>query len=846
MARFLTQPPIRSGMPLGGVGAGSIELRPDGEFHEWQIHNPQIFSRDCRDIPQADKGEALAGGLSFYLLADSGAGPVLRRLGMGFGSGQGVDEEEYNYRMYSFNKPVQQIAYDARFPVARLRYDDAALPLSVSLSAVAPFTPYDERTAGTPGFYLTFTLRNDGAAPVSAALAGKLRNPLQGERRNVFDLSADGQCGALTMDVPGDRDAGSLSLRASGADITSLPGDFRRYMNEYVSIGEFGVVEESFLFGLRRDGALPFHANAAISRPSLPREEDVPGLSDEEAARLLDAARAYGFARSILERNTIVDPTLTQTPQGRKRLLACVCKNAARLADAPWGDGALCASLTLAPGESRAVTFILAWYFPNLTSAGGLRVGHVYENWFDGAAAAAEYLAQRREDILSRAHALSDALYDASFPELFSDAVSAQLANLVKSAWWTKDDQFAVWEGLGSCGFHTTDITYHGSGAIVTLFPGLQKRQMDMGARFQRADGRVHHFFTPDFSQVDDGFDRVDMNPQFVLLVCRDYFATGDTAYLDRMWPHVVRAMDASQALDADGDGLPDRDVGRNTYDSWHFSGVSTYISVLWLSALRAAAALAGLRGETARQEAWLALAQRGRQAVDTRLFNGSYYDLWTDGEQSDGCCMTDQLDGEYFSRLIGLGGVLDEGHVRTALESIYRLNYSAENGLVNAQYPAGKAPTVFTYRNCQGLANWSGIEYMMAAFYLLMGDKEKGLAIVQTVQERYARLGEIFNHAECGDHYYRAMSSWALLEALSGMHVNVALGRVALRAPRSGSLRAPWFTAKGYGSVAWRDGTWTIECRCGALDADEATLDGQSRPLAIHLRAGERIVIAQ
>lgn len=34
MARFLTQPPIRSGMPLGGVGAGSIELRPDGEFHE--------------------------------------------------------------------------------------------------------------------------------------------------------------------------------------------------------------------------------------------------------------------------------------------------------------------------------------------------------------------------------------------------------------------------------------------------------------------------------------------------------------------------------------------------------------------------------------------------------------------------------------------------------------------------------------------------------------------------------------------------------------------------------------------------------------------------------------------
>lgn len=35
MATLTTKPQQRSGVPLGALGAGSIELRPDGEFHEW-------------------------------------------------------------------------------------------------------------------------------------------------------------------------------------------------------------------------------------------------------------------------------------------------------------------------------------------------------------------------------------------------------------------------------------------------------------------------------------------------------------------------------------------------------------------------------------------------------------------------------------------------------------------------------------------------------------------------------------------------------------------------------------------------------------------------------------------
>ena len=39
---------VTSGMPLGGLGTGSIEMRPDGCFHEWQICNNEDWSGEKR------------------------------------------------------------------------------------------------------------------------------------------------------------------------------------------------------------------------------------------------------------------------------------------------------------------------------------------------------------------------------------------------------------------------------------------------------------------------------------------------------------------------------------------------------------------------------------------------------------------------------------------------------------------------------------------------------------------------------------------------------------------------------------------------------------------------------
>ena len=118
-----------------------------------------------------------------------------------------------------------------------------------------------------------------------------------------------------------------------------------------------------------------------------------------------------------------------------------------------------------------------------------------------------------------------------------------------------------------------------------------------------------------------------------------------------------IRTMDSMEALDLNGDGLPDHDTRRNTYDSWNFAGTPAYIAILWLAALKAAVVIAGEMSDSLRMARWQAILDKGKDSLEKLLWNGEYYNLWRDGSAVDECLMTDQLDGEWFLRAAGIGG---------------------------------------------------------------------------------------------------------------------------------------------------------------------------------------------
>ncbi len=815
-----------SGIPLGGIGTGSVEIRPDGLFHEWQIFNMGAWSPHS---PGGVRTEEVVHpeDLVFVLRVATSEGNVqIRYLAL----------RESLHDLYStgWARSVQSIQFDGSFPLARLQYLDASLPVQVIAEVFSPFIPLDSRASGTPGFYVRFLVQNLSAEPVTVSLAGVIRNMVgigQKDRqpRNLLQQVSVGTAVHLTATSlqPEHPSSGDMTFAACGGKISYITGAYRE---EYRSLmfwqNRFGLKPVSILRLFREEGELP---NLAPEEPpTLPEHLQPSQLLPSERDALLQNLLQHPLVHDKYRSLSIVDPQLVHSAEFLEEIALHLRELRERQVE--WGYAALCSTQQIEPENEGEAWFTVSWFFPNHMSPTGANIGHQYALWFSNSLQVAEYLLNNAGTLRERTLDFVDALYDSTLPAEAADAISGQLSTLTKCTWWTRDGHFGVWEGLGCCGFHTTDITYQGSFPIIALFPELQKVQMEHGAKFQRADGRVHHFFTPDFSAVDNGFDRVDMNPQFVMLAARDYLWTGDKGYLESLYPHIVLAMDNTLLLDTDGDALPDHDTRRNTYDAWDFQGSPSYICSLWLGALKIAVRLAQEMNDMERAAKWQQLYEKGVRSFVQKLWNGEYFVLWRDGDLVDECCMSDQISADWFFAVAGWEPVLPEEYIDRALDAVMRYNFRPGEGLRNASYPPGKPHRLAASSNLQADALWTGIEYTVAALLLARGRIAEGMAIVRDIHDRYLRAGRFWNHVECGNHYYRAMSAWTLLNALTGFGWDAPKGTLTFSPPiRATESRYPFFTP-----TAW--GIYSESTGVGGSRASVTLADGAMRLCSLRL----------
>ncbi len=810
MPKITTTKNHSSGIALGGIGAGSVELLPDGEFHSWLIANQPRITKVCFERKE-DDGESSTGALSFYVreCKDNGK-PIVRKLGMK------TDADDFTYRMFSWNKPVEKIEFEGRFPVCDINYVDSALSCKLSLKAVSPFVPHNSDVSSTPGFYMDFTAENPTDKEIRLSLLGTflpdMANKKEGNINSLHTVS-DGIGVHIEPAVLSESPAcGNLCFSVNGdGEKSYITADYYRFMREYIASSELGVSQESVLFGFREKGFLP---NSEVGTKPVAVPDDLSSLSDAELDDLFREHSKYPFAESLLSRIRHCKPDFPASREDKIKFFGCD-EDGRRGED--FGACALCSQVHLKAGEKKNIRFILTWYFPNHMSENADVLGHYYENLYDSSLSANRFLADNYEHIFNSAVGFSELLYCAELPEIYPDAWSSNLSQLIKDSVYLKNGNFGLWEGLGYCGLHTTDITYHASFPLICLFPDLQKKQMKMGALFQREDGRVHHCFKPDMKSTDGGFDRVDMNMQFVLMVLRDYLFTGDREYLMSLWDNVRRAMDSTEMLDTDKDGLPDYDTKRNTYDAWNFSGTPVYISILWLAALKAAVIIADRVGDKAHSDRWSNILASGKKSLEEKLWNGEYYNLWRNKEETDESLMTDQLDGEWFLRMTGLSGNLSDERVASVLSLIFSTNFDEEQGLLNATVPENRKTTLHTYKNCQTEAVWTGIGYAFSALALSVGQKAIADREIRSINDNQLRFGHFWDHWECGHHYTRPMSSWTLLHAVSGMSVDYENKKLTFK-PISKNITLPLCLPDILAKVTFSDGKCDIRCISGDM----------------------------
>jgi non-lysosomal glucosylceramidase len=440
--------------------------------------------------------------------------------------------------------------------------------------------------------------------------------------------------------------------------------------------------------------------------------------------------------------------------------------------------GAIAVRFTLKPGEKRVVPMVISWDLPVVEFGSGRKWYRHYTDFYGTSGNNAWQIAA---DALTNATKWSDAIdawqapyvQDESKPLWYRGELFNELYILADggSLWGrpmepakNKQSTFGFLECFDYSFYNTLDVLFYGSMPLVDFWPDLDKQVMRQFAdtvpteisdqymwvwkseqtgktqfRTRKIKGAVPHDLgvpTEDpFVQINqfswqDTNGWKDLNPKFVLMVYRDFVFTGrkDLAFLQYTWPAVRDAMKYIEQFDRNGDGIPENDgYPDQTYDEWVVRGESAYCGSLWLAALRAAEEMSRTLGDAKTAAKYHEMFVRGQASYVKKLWNGDYFLYDTDSEYKDNI-QAEQLAGQWYANMTGLGNLVPPEMQRKALKKVFDFNVMKFNhGEMGAVSGMAANGTVIQLRHNQQVGEvWAGATFSVAALMLSDGMKEE------------------------------------------------------------------------------------------------------------------------
>lgn len=798
-------------MPLGGLGTGNMAICSDGALRQWQLHN---IGNHIGDLP-----------LSLFALRVSCVEPPLDEVRVlqtkisehpqtSLTNDDFIPEWQKDIVQA---RGVQSVSFRSIYPEAWLDFYDDDLPLEVSLNAFNPLSPLDTEDSSIPAALFSFQLTNRSPYAVFGWLGASLLNAVGWDGVTPFDGTKNPLMGGNTNRVARHNEWTSLILENHNLD-EYHPGQ-----------GDMVV---------------------SCDQPNAPVLRQYS--SEAELFRFLET-RAMGVPIEQPSGSMFIPQ-----PHGPAEVVG------SSRSGSTWA-GMVAPRFDLQPGQSVEIRFAITWSFPNRYVNFGqfgperpefgptkFWLGNHYATKYPSAADALSDVVRRWDELHERTRLWTGCLADSSLDPVSVERFAAQPSYLRSpSVFQSADGRWLGFEGVlgastrmwnadigGSCPLNCTHVWNYVQ-AAAAIFPQIERDMRETEFQvMQHPSGYIpHRVVVPTYlPQLWDEPIGGPTDPALdgmlgaVLKTLREVQRGAGLDWLTKIWPRLCKLMEYIQEKwDNQGDGFL-HGIQPSTHDI-DLAGSNTFMGTLYLAALRASEELAKLMNdEEVAHKARIAF-ERSRDAYES-LFNGEYFEQrlepgdnpnyqWVTG------CLSDQLIGQWWAHVLGLGYILDSEHVKTALKSIVKYNLrddftgfdhgyrvyaeGSEAGLLTCTWPLGERPGVPT-RYADEV--WTGVEYQVASHCAFEGLNDLSSRITDAVWARYdGRRRNPFNEIECGDHYVRAMAGWSILEARAGV-IPTLDGDLRIREGLPGAW--PIVHRNGFGLLHRLDGKYSFEDRRG------------------------------
>jgi len=505
-----------------------------------------------------------------------------------------------------------------------------------------------------------------------------------------------------------------------------------------------------------------------------------------------------------------------------------------------------------------------------------------YQPWYSGKFAniseAAKYWSSNYNELKTKSQLFTDAFFKSTLPPEVLEAVSANLSILKSpTVLRQRDGKLWAWEGCsdnsGCCEGSCTHVWNYAQ-AIPHLFPSLERTLRNTEFTVSQNDEGHQAFRSalPIRPKIHDFYAAADGQLGGVMKVYREWRISGDSQWLKELFPKVKASMDyCINTWDPHHKGILE-EPHHNTYDI-EFWGPDGMCTSFYLGALLSVSQM----GEFLKEDVstYQTLLKSGKTFMQDSLYNGEYFyqriqwqglkapnpiemskNMWNSNYSEEAQvllkkegpkyqygkgCLSDGVLGFWLARMCGLENPMDSALIKSHLEAVYKYNLKhdltdhinpqrpsyalgKEGGLLLCTWPeGGKLSLPFVYSN----EVWTGIEYQVASHLILMGEVEKGLDIVRTCRDRYdGQIRNPFDEYECGHWYARAMSSYGLLQGLTGIRYD-AVDHILYVDSKIGDFESFVSTETGFGNVSLKNGKASFNIVYGNLDIKRIIVSG-------------------